>query len=312
MTEQLRPEPGDRVLEIGTGSGYQAAVLARLVARVYSIEIVPELAERGAGDPRGARRRERRGASRATATAGCPITRPSTASSSPPRRRRCPSPSSTSSRSEAASSCRWAAATRSCASSSAPRRASAARRSSPCASSPSSAKAGKVCARASPAGRAFQLDHVAVRIADVHRRAHAEGAVAGADVAGRDAVRAQVSAERGLVEARELQADVVDVATVGRRRAAAGAAEGRIHDDEVDQARAGAELDQAERVAAPLLAAAERAAVEGEGALEIGHAKHDVVEAEDLDRAHGLTAPASSLAREGRRRLRSRGRSRRA
>ena len=45
MTEQLRPEPGDRVLEIGTGSGYQAAVLARLVARVYSIEIVPELAE---------------------------------------------------------------------------------------------------------------------------------------------------------------------------------------------------------------------------------------------------------------------------
>ena len=46
MTEQLRPEPGDRVLEIGTGSGYQAAVLARLVARVYSIEIVPELAER--------------------------------------------------------------------------------------------------------------------------------------------------------------------------------------------------------------------------------------------------------------------------
>lgn len=46
MTELLRPEPGDRVLEIGTGSGYQAAVLARLVERVYSIEIVPELAAR--------------------------------------------------------------------------------------------------------------------------------------------------------------------------------------------------------------------------------------------------------------------------
>jgi protein-L-isoaspartate(D-aspartate) O-methyltransferase len=44
MTELLRPEPGDRVLEIGTGSGYQAAVLSRLVERVYSIEIVPELA----------------------------------------------------------------------------------------------------------------------------------------------------------------------------------------------------------------------------------------------------------------------------
>jgi protein-L-isoaspartate(D-aspartate) O-methyltransferase len=46
MTELLHPEPGDRVLEIGTGSGYQAAVLARLVAQVYSIEIVPELADR--------------------------------------------------------------------------------------------------------------------------------------------------------------------------------------------------------------------------------------------------------------------------
>jgi protein-L-isoaspartate(D-aspartate) O-methyltransferase len=46
MTELLRPEAGDRVLEVGTGSGYQAAVLAPLVKQVYSIEIVPELAER--------------------------------------------------------------------------------------------------------------------------------------------------------------------------------------------------------------------------------------------------------------------------
>jgi len=45
MTELVDPQPGDKVLEIGTGSGYQAAVLARLVARVYSIEIVPELAD---------------------------------------------------------------------------------------------------------------------------------------------------------------------------------------------------------------------------------------------------------------------------
>ena len=46
MTELLNPEPGDRVLEVGTGSGYQAAVLARLVAQVHSVEIIPELAER--------------------------------------------------------------------------------------------------------------------------------------------------------------------------------------------------------------------------------------------------------------------------
>lgn len=45
MTELLEPEPDDVMLEIGTGSGYQAAVLARLVKRVYSIEILPELAQ---------------------------------------------------------------------------------------------------------------------------------------------------------------------------------------------------------------------------------------------------------------------------
>ncbi|HEY6070488.1 MAG TPA: protein-L-isoaspartate(D-aspartate) O-methyltransferase [Chthoniobacterales bacterium] len=45
MTEQLRPQPGDRILEIGTGSGYQTAVLAELVKDVYSIEIVEQLAK---------------------------------------------------------------------------------------------------------------------------------------------------------------------------------------------------------------------------------------------------------------------------
>src|SRR5271156_6219868 len=46
MTAQLDPQPDDRVLEIGTGSGYQAAVLAELVAEVYSIEIIEPLAQR--------------------------------------------------------------------------------------------------------------------------------------------------------------------------------------------------------------------------------------------------------------------------
>lgn len=45
MTERLDLKPGEKVLEIGTGSGYQAAVLATLGAEVYSIEIIPELAE---------------------------------------------------------------------------------------------------------------------------------------------------------------------------------------------------------------------------------------------------------------------------
>ena len=45
MTEQLRPKPTDRVLEIGSGSGYQAAILAELMAEVYTVEIVEPLAK---------------------------------------------------------------------------------------------------------------------------------------------------------------------------------------------------------------------------------------------------------------------------
>jgi protein-L-isoaspartate(D-aspartate) O-methyltransferase len=43
MTELLQTQPGHRILEIGTGSGYQAAVLSPLVEHVYSIEIIDEL-----------------------------------------------------------------------------------------------------------------------------------------------------------------------------------------------------------------------------------------------------------------------------
>lgn len=44
MTDFLDPQAGDTILEVGTGSGYQAAVLAGLVNKVYSIEIIPQLA----------------------------------------------------------------------------------------------------------------------------------------------------------------------------------------------------------------------------------------------------------------------------
>ena len=44
MTELLDLQPDDKVLEVGTGSGYQAAVLAQLVGKVCSIEVIPELA----------------------------------------------------------------------------------------------------------------------------------------------------------------------------------------------------------------------------------------------------------------------------
>lgn len=47
MTELLQLEPGQRALEIGTGSGYQAAILAEIIDEVYTIEIIEELAEFG-------------------------------------------------------------------------------------------------------------------------------------------------------------------------------------------------------------------------------------------------------------------------
>lgn len=48
MTEVLRVQPDMRILEIGTGSGYQAAILAEMGAEVYTIEIIPELADQAA------------------------------------------------------------------------------------------------------------------------------------------------------------------------------------------------------------------------------------------------------------------------
>ena len=50
MTEQLVPQRTQRVLEVGTGSGYQAAVLSKLVAEVFTIEIVEPLARRAIAD----------------------------------------------------------------------------------------------------------------------------------------------------------------------------------------------------------------------------------------------------------------------
>ena len=64
MTQALDVEPGHRVLEIGTGSGYQAAVLAELTREVYSIEVLPELARTGPRDADGARVSRRAAADR--------------------------------------------------------------------------------------------------------------------------------------------------------------------------------------------------------------------------------------------------------
>jgi hypothetical protein len=85
-TELAAPGPTDRALEVGAGSGYQAAVLAQLCAEVYAVEILPALAARGAACwPRSARRMSPSSAS--TPAAAGPPTRPTTSSSSPRARR---------------------------------------------------------------------------------------------------------------------------------------------------------------------------------------------------------------------------------
>jgi len=96
MTELLQVAPGDRILEVGTGSGYQAAVLARLGARVTSIERHADLSE-------AARRRLAAlgiNGVEATAASASRTGRRGTASSSRPQARR--------SRMRSASSWRWA------------------------------------------------------------------------------------------------------------------------------------------------------------------------------------------------------------
>ena len=90
MTEPLDADPGDRVLEIGTGLGYQAAILAELTLEVYTIEI---LAACASGDGGAARVGYTRVHTRdANGCLGWDAPRPSTPSSSPPRRTTCRRP----------------------------------------------------------------------------------------------------------------------------------------------------------------------------------------------------------------------------
>ncbi len=104
MTNAVHPRPTDRCLEVGTGSGYQTAVLAELCRRVYSIEILGVLAE----DAKQTLRREGYDEERVELRTGDgfrvgPKPRPSTSSWSRQRRVRCRHRSPSSSPSEAGS-----------------------------------------------------------------------------------------------------------------------------------------------------------------------------------------------------------------
>ena len=97
MTEQLALRPHHRVLEVGTGSGYQAAVLSRLAREVVSIERYRTLAERARARLAGARLRQCRGRGRRRLCRRAGAGRRTTASSSPPPPSRCRRRCSTSS-----------------------------------------------------------------------------------------------------------------------------------------------------------------------------------------------------------------------
>ena len=96
----------ERVLDVGTGSGYQAAVLAELAAEVVTIERVPELAEQARADARRGRATAASTSASATARSASRTARRSTRSRSPPPRPACPRRSTSSSRRAAGSSSR--------------------------------------------------------------------------------------------------------------------------------------------------------------------------------------------------------------
>ena len=86
MAQLLELDGSETVLEVGTGSGYAAAVLSRLAREVITIERYESLAVRARADPARARLRQRGGAAWATARSALPIALRSAASRSPPRR----------------------------------------------------------------------------------------------------------------------------------------------------------------------------------------------------------------------------------
>ena len=105
ICEQLALRGGERVLDVGTGSGYQAAVLAELAGEVHTIERIPELAEEHARISLRPATRIASTSTSATARSACPSTRRSPRSPSPPpRSRRRPRSTSSSSRAAGSSS----------------------------------------------------------------------------------------------------------------------------------------------------------------------------------------------------------------
>ena len=109
ICEALSLRGDERVLDVGTGSGYQAAVLAELAGEVHTIERIPELAEEARAALEAAGYGDGSACTSGTGRSDCPSTRRSPRSPSRPLRQTSPPRSTSSSRSGAGSSSRWAA-----------------------------------------------------------------------------------------------------------------------------------------------------------------------------------------------------------
>jgi hypothetical protein len=116
------------------------------------------------------------------------------------------------------------------------------------------------------------------------------------DRAARVAVAREPLADRGFVQRLDAKTEVVEVASLPAGRRAAGPAELSVDRHEVDERVAGAQLDQAEILLAPLDRASERIAIEMQHALQIDDAQHEMVEGEETEHGQRRTAGSGASA----------------
>src|SRR3954466_6114462 len=138
-------------------------------------------------------------------------------------------------------------------------------------------------------GRSLQLDDVAFRVGHVQRRALAFCTVAGGGGIRCDACSRELGADRPLVEGLQSKTEVIQVASFAAGRRAARAAELAVHRNEIEHRSAGAELHEADSIAAPIDGATEQVTIERDHRLDVDNAQHNVVDVANRNHSVALT-----------------------
>src|SRR5690606_21681631 len=133
-------------------------------------------------------------------------------------------------------------------------------------------------------GRASEFDHIALGIIEIDREAEAARAVADAKLAHLDAVRREMGADGRLVKRADGKTEMIEIAPLLARRAAAAPAKLAVHGDKVDQRVPGAHRVEAALLLRALKGAAEHIAVKGDHRRRILNAEHDMIHPDDLQR----------------------------